>query len=88
MRLSLRKAMSETRCISSCRDGRLAYKDSGDSPALIAVIDTGQCFGEMAITGKTLRAATIKAEGELHTLWIDAHSFAEMLGRHRICNGT
>jgi nitric-oxide synthase len=57
-----------------------AYKDNDGSPTLTAVIDTGQCFGEMAIASHTRRAATIIAEGELHTLWIDATSFATMLG--------
>lgn len=54
-------------------------KNNGDTEKLLAVRETGEFFGEMAIIEAAPRFATVRAEGEVRVLCIDGDAFKTIL---------
>ncbi len=67
-------------CMYTIQDGRLEVlaEREGREPVRLAVMETGDIFGEMAIFVREVRSATVRALGEARVLTIDKRTF---LGR-------
>jgi len=63
-------------CMFAIQKGRLEVLKGGkDGEVLVAVLEEGEIFGEMAIFEREVRSATVRALGEARVLTVDKKTF-------------
>jgi CRP-like cAMP-binding protein len=63
-------------CMFVIQEGEVeVLRESGDREIRLAVLKTGDFFGEMSIFEREVRAATVKAVGQARVLTVDKKGF-------------
>jgi ferredoxin-NADP reductase/cytochrome P450/CRP-like cAMP-binding protein len=72
----------EANCLYGILSGRAAvYQEHSGQPVLLNRLEAGQCLGELALLRRTVRSATVVADGPLRVYEVSAARFRELFDR-------
>ena len=63
-------------CMYVVQEGKVeVLSEQGDKKVRLTILEKGDSFGEMAIVGREIRSATVRALGEARLLTVDKKTF-------------